>query len=92
MDKSLFLITLFNYVAGFGIISHMKSIENTNEGMFVFPFIWFIFIVIILEFVSGLKREQESDKKLPNEKFGINIILLIINCFFPLIGLFYALK
>lgn len=88
MDRFLLVITIFNYVVGISLEKYLLHLNNyTGATIVIFPFLWFGFIIIILKTKSAIRYDIESNKSRGKEKLLPNMILLILNALFPLIGL-----
>jgi hypothetical protein len=88
MDRFLLIVTIFNYVGGIAIEKYFLQSNNYNgAAIIIFPFLWFGFIMVILRTRAAISHETDTSHHSGNEKFLPNIILLILNALFPIVGL-----
>lgn len=80
MDKTLLVITTGNYLVGFSLDYYLTKIPAETLVLFLFPFFWFGFIVIILKTVSMIRLETgEFYKSKTSQRLNINFILFLLN-------------
>lgn len=88
MDRFLLIVTIFNYVCGISIEKYLLATNHYfGTAIFIFPFLWFGFIMVILRTKAALRYDTEDGNNSTNEKVLPNIILMILNALFPLVGL-----
>lgn len=90
MDRFLLAITFFNYIGGISIEKYFLH-ENNYFGTAIvaFPFLWFGFIIVILRTKAAISHDLKSDSNPRKEKLIPNIILMILNAIFPIVGLMF---